>query len=103
MNIPLILSTLFPNANWTMNGDTYADLIWNEVGVPCPTEQDLIDAWPAVEEAELTRINREARAAAFRVETDPLYFKVQRGEIGEDTWIDAVADVRLRFPYPGDE
>ena len=50
---------------------------------------------------------QELRAAAFRDESDPLFFKWQRGENnsdgtphGEQQWRDAVEAVRVRFPYP---
>jgi hypothetical protein len=44
-----------------------------------------------------------ARAAAYRNEADPLFFKVQRGEANEQEWLDKVAEIRARYPYPEDE
>jgi hypothetical protein len=41
-----------------------------------------------------------ARAAAYRDEADPLFFKVQRGEALEQEWLDKVAEIRTRYPYP---
>jgi hypothetical protein len=40
------------------------------------------------------------RAAAYRDEADPLFFKVQRGEALEQDWLDKVAEIRARYPYP---
>jgi hypothetical protein len=45
---------------------------------------------------------REARAAAYAAEADPLFFKAQRGEATEQDWRDKVADIRARYPYPED-
>jgi hypothetical protein len=44
-----------------------------------------------------------ARAAAYRDEADPLFFKVQRGEAPEQEWLDKVAEIRARYPYPEGE
>ena len=41
-----------------------------------------------------------ARAAAYRAEADPLYFKSQRGEATEAEWLAKVAEIKARFPYP---
>lgn len=38
------------------------------------------------------------RASAFSLESDPLYFKEQRGEVPEGTWVSKVAEIRSRFP-----
>ena len=45
-----------------------------------------------------------ARAAAYRAESDPLFFKAQRGEATMDEWLAKVAEIRARYPdgtYPG--
>lgn len=44
----------------------------------------------------------QSRAAAYRNEADPLFFKVQRGEATMDEWTAKVAEIRSRYPYPGD-
>jgi hypothetical protein len=41
-----------------------------------------------------------ARAAAYREEADPLFFKYQRGEADAQEWLDKVAEIRARYPYP---
>jgi hypothetical protein len=53
------------------------------------------------EELAPTREEQEAnRQAAFAREADPLFFKVQRGEADEQDWLDLVAEIRARYPYP---
>lgn len=43
---------------------------------------------------------RDARRAAFAAEADPLFFKVQRGEATEESYLAKVAEIRARLPYP---
>ena len=45
----------------------------------------------------------QQRAAAYRLEADPLFFKAQRGEATTDEWTAKVAEIKARFPYPGGE
>jgi hypothetical protein len=40
------------------------------------------------------------RASAYRLESDPLFFKAQRGEATTDEWTAKVAEIKARFPYP---
>lgn len=40
------------------------------------------------------------RAAAYQTESDPLFFKVQRGEATEREWLDKVAEIKARYPNP---
>ena len=43
---------------------------------------------------------KAARAAAYANESDPLFFKWQRGEITKQEWQDKIAEIRARYPYP---
>jgi len=38
------------------------------------------------------------RATAYRAESDPLYFKAQRGEATMDEWLAKVAEIKARYP-----
>jgi len=42
----------------------------------------------------------DLRAAAYRQESDPLFFKAQRGEATMDEWLALVAEIKTRYPYP---
>lgn len=47
MNIPNLLSYLYPNAIWTLNGEDYDGLVWHDGNeIDKPTEQELKDAEP---------------------------------------------------------
>jgi hypothetical protein len=47
----VVLSENYPDAEWTLNGDTYAGLTWLSDS-PKPTQQELDAAWPAVQQAQ---------------------------------------------------
>ncbi len=38
------------------------------------------------------------RAEAYRTESDPIFFKSQRGEATHQQWLDKVAEIKARFP-----
>ena len=42
----------------------------------------------------------QARRNAYLLEADPLFFGWQRGENTEQEWLDKVAEIRARYPYP---
>jgi len=48
----------------------------------------------------LRQQTEQSRAAAYRSEADPLFFKAQRGEATTDEWTAKVAEIKARFPYP---
>ena len=71
-------------------------------GDPQPTEAELQAAWDAYQaEGGSEKIEaKQNRAAAFRSEADPLFFKWQAGEGTEAEWRAARDAIRARFPYP---
>ena len=84
---------------------TYANLEWLDTEVAKPTEAEL-EAEMAAFEAEggfAKQQSQQKRAAAYRLEADPLFFKAQRGEATTDEWTAKVAEIKARFPYPGGE
>ena len=40
------------------------------------------------------------RQRAYREESDPLFLQWQRGEATEQEWLDAIADIKARYPKP---
>ena len=53
---------------------------------------------PTVEELLATAEAR--RAAAYRDEADPLFFKYQRDEATKEEWLAKIAEIKARFPDP---
>ena len=46
-----VLTANYPDAIWTLNGDTYDGLTWLSDS-PKPTQAELDAAWPAVQQAQ---------------------------------------------------
>ena len=68
------------------------------IAVEPKTEEDL-----ANDAAALNAANKAARAEAYKSESDPLFFKAQRGEATMDDWLAKVDEIRLRFPVTNNE
>lgn len=63
-------------------------------------EDELIDdpiEPPKKTQEELDLINESKRAMAYKYESDPLFFKYQRGEIEKQVWLDKVAEIKKRY------
>ena len=92
---------LAPGSAWKCDGDPadYGNYTWlDDSPMPTKTACDAIMAELEAEEA-LNQAKR-ARQAAYQAEADPLYFGFQRGENTEQAWLDKVAEIRARYPYP---
>ena len=99
MDIPIILSKRYPDAEWTLDGDNYSGLTWLSES-PKPTLEELQLQWEDVEfEIEVERI-QALRKAAYQNESDPIFFDWQRGEVTEQDWLDSVQAIKDRYPYP---
>lgn len=48
---------------------------------------------------EYNNSQRKKRAAAYLTDSDPMFFKAQRGEATTEDWLAAVAAVKSRYPY----
>ena len=94
-----VLSENYPGSEWTLDGDHYDGLTWLS-DTPKPTQQELDDAWPAVQQARQQAAVDAQRHAAYTAESDPLFFQWQRGAGTEQAWLDKVAEIQARFPDP---
>ena len=66
-------------------------------------DQILVDSAAVTVAAEQAQAKIEQdRLYAYRSEADPLFFQAQRGEATMDEWTAKVAEIRTRYPYPGD-
>ena len=99
ITIPDALQSLRPGAEWVLRGNEYAGLEWLDTKQAQPTEAE-VTAEVARLQAELpNKIAKENRAAAYKLEADPLFFKAQRGEATQQEWLDKVAEIQARYPY----
>jgi hypothetical protein len=94
-----VLNANYPGSQWTLNGDTYDGLVWLSDS-PKPTQAELDAAWPQVEYDNQVAAVETARLIAYEQQSDPLYFKWQRGDATEAEWRAAVAKVKADNPYP---
>jgi hypothetical protein len=46
---------------------------------------------------EIEEIQTNSKAEAYRTESDPIFFKWQRGEATQQEWLDKVAEIKLRW------
>lgn len=101
MNVdyPAVLIAKFSGTQWTMNGDEYDGLNWLS-DTPKPTQAELDALWPQVKYDNQCAIVEQARLVAYEQQSDPVFFKWQRGDATEAEWREAVAKVKLENPYP---
>ncbi len=45
---------------------------------------------------------KKLRNQAYILEADPLFFKSQRGETTVEEWQAKIAEIKTRYPYPGE-
>lgn len=67
------------------------------VRVEAKTAAEIAAESSAAEASRIAEIDRQ-RAEAYRAESDPLFFKAQRGEATQQQWLDAVAAIKARLP-----
>lgn len=71
--------------------------------VPFTDEQlaeiETYNAPEAVYEREYKEVQRQ-RQQAYRDEADPLFFYAERGKGQKQAWLDKVAEIDARLPYP---
>jgi len=94
-----ILTSNYPSAQWALSGDEYEGLDWLD-NSPKPTQAELDAAWPAVAYANQCATVEAARLYAYEQNSDPVFFKWQRGDATEAEWRAAVAKVKADNPYP---
>ena len=90
----------YPNAVTIDDGTGAFDANGNQIQI----DQALVDAAAVIvaKEQAIEQVRRK-RAAAYAAESDPLFFKAQRGEATMDDWRTAVASIQLSIPYPDEE
>lgn len=62
-----------------------------------PPPPPIVD--PEQQKILFNETQKNARAQAYRDESDPIYFKVQRGEANMQEWLDKVEEIKLKFQY----
>jgi hypothetical protein len=95
----LIITSKYPGTVWTLDGDTYDGLVWLS-DTAKPTQAELDALWPQVQYERQVATVESVRLTAYEQQSDPLFFKWQRGDATELEWREAVAKVKAENPYP---
>jgi len=77
------------------DGDVYQTSVIGTV-----TESEVSDDY--MSPTQITTFNNdqsELRAAAYPVDSDPIFFQYQRGQKTQQDWLDAVDAVQAKYPY----
>lgn len=92
-----ILQEKYPSLQWTISGEDYEGITVLSGGkLPSKKELDLHSE--NVKAIKKSRLTDQQRQSAYQTESDPLFFKYQRGEATEQDWLDKVAEIKARFP-----
>jgi len=94
-----VLTANFLGAQWSINANDYDSLVMHD-DTPKPTQAELDAAWPQVQYEQQRAAIETQRRNAYTQEADPLFFSYQRGEVTEQEWLDKVAEIKIRYPYP---
>ena len=90
-NVYPVTQVITPNTTYKQNiAEGTPELVngeWKQVWVVTDKPND-----------EVNQIHESLRAEAYRTESDPLFFKAQRGEIEMQVWLNKVAEIKTRFP-----
>ena len=89
------LQSLRPGAEWVLRGD---ELEWLDANQTQPSDAEIEAEVARLTALEPARIATENRRAAYMAESDPLFFKAQRGEATMDEWQAKVVEIKTRFP-----
>jgi len=89
------LQSLRPGAEWTITED---GLVWHDQNQSQPSDAEIEAEVARLTALEPARIATDNRRAAYISESDPLFFKAQRGEATMEDWQAKVAEIKNRFP-----
>ena len=92
-----ILSINYAGKEWTLDGESYDGLTWYS-DTPKPTQAELDALWPLTQTILTNRQVINSRHNAYVDESDPLFFKAQRGEGTMADWEAKVAEIKTRYP-----
>jgi hypothetical protein len=94
-----VLTANYSTAQWTLDGDTYAGLVWLEE-TPKPTQAELDAQWPQVEYNNKVATVETTRRTQYEAQSDGLFFEWQRGTNTKAAWEEAVQAIKDANPYP---
>lgn len=90
--IPEALKSLRPEAEWTLNGDTFEGLTWLSEGEP-PTESEIMAEIARLQPIAEYRQNRKNAYPALEEQLDMIYHNINQ-------WKTHIQNIKERFPKP---
>jgi pyruvoyl-dependent arginine decarboxylase (PvlArgDC) len=87
-NVVSVVSTPQPSVNYTKNVTE---------GLPEFTDGQWKQTWVVTNNPDAESIAEGLRADAYRNESNPIFFKWQRGEATEQEWLDKIAEIKARY------
>jgi ABC-type Fe3+-hydroxamate transport system substrate-binding protein len=97
MNFALILETNYGNKQWSMSGEAYDGITWLDES-PKPTEEEMANLWQQTQVIVQNKQADRSRKNAYQIESDPLFFKTQRGEATIEEWQAKIEEIKQRYP-----
>jgi len=94
-----VLFSIRPGTRWILRGDQYSGLEWLDES-PKPTKATLDNAWPQVDYDNQYAAVEAARRTAYQAQTDGMYFHAIRHAEPLTEWEQAVAAIKVQYPYP---
>lgn len=91
--------SLRPNSEWVWRGEDYSGIEWFDKTQTQPTEEEIEQEIQRLQAEYPRKEAQEQRAAAYKQEADPLFFKYQAGEVSKEEWIAKREEIRQRYPY----
>jgi hypothetical protein len=79
-------------------GETYENILVHDKSKKLPTKSECEKGIIALQAKWDNKLIDQQRQSAYQTESDPLFFKHQRGEATEQDWLDKVAEIKARFP-----
>lgn len=92
------LIKLRPNAEWKVNGDTYADIEWLDQNETKPTEEEVNQAITEVtaeRQANLYKGKRREAYGSLEAQLDLLYWDKKNGT---NKWVEFVDQIKSDIP-----
>tara|TARA_B100001248_G_scaffold59499_1_gene40753 strand:+ start:715 stop:1014 length:300 start_codon:yes stop_codon:yes gene_type:complete len=92
------LIKLRPNAEWQVNGDTYADIVWLDKNETIPTEAEVNQAITEVtaeREANLYKGKRREAYGSLEAQLDLLYWDKKNGT---NKWVEFIDQIKSDIP-----
>ena len=92
--------SLAPNAEVVVRGSGPDAIIeWIKPSTAPVTIEEINTELQRLIDAEPARIVKSQRGEAYKAESDPLFFKAQRGEVTMKDWQAKVEEIKVKYPY----